>query len=96
MRPSSAIAVAHATAIVRSDLRLTEENFGSILTDLAKRLYPPPNTAAQIAAVLDCSVRNVELCLSGRQNWSGDAVAEFVAEICRRHRMRNLKVRPRD
>lgn len=81
-----------ASGSVRSELRDTEESFGSILTDIAVMLYPPPNTAAKIAADLACSVRSAELCLAGTQKWSGDAVALFVAEIMRRHRMRNFKV----
>jgi hypothetical protein len=92
MRTSSAVARGSATESVRRPLRDTEENFGSILTDIARTLYPPPNTAAQIAAAIGCSVRNAEFCLAGKQDWSGDAVAVFVAEILKRHHMRNVRV----
>lgn len=85
-----------ATEINRSDLHLTEESFGSILSEVVELLYPPPNTPAQLAAKLGCSVRNVELYLSGKQKWSGDAVAFIVAEIMRRHSMRNFRVTKRN
>lgn len=84
-----------ATETVRSDLRDTEGSFGSVITDVAILLYPPPNTAAQIAAELGCSVRNVELYIEGKQKWSGDALALVVSEIMRRHRMRNFRVKAR-
>lgn len=89
----SGTGVAQSVEIVRSEIRDTEESFGSILADVVTLLYPPPNTAAQLAAELDCSVRNVELYLSGKQKWSGDAVAFIVAEIMRRHHMRNFRVK---
>ena len=89
--PSQRLAVL-ATKTRRIELRNPEENFGSILTDIARQLFPAPNTAAKIAAEVGCSPRNIEACLSGSQDWSGDAVAVFVAEICRRHRMRNIRV----
>lgn len=92
MRGVSALRTAASAAIVRRELRDTEESFGPIMSEVARMLYPAPNTAAQIAAELKCSVRNIELCFQGKQNWSGDAIALFVAEICRRHAMRNLKV----
>lgn len=92
MRALSTVPRAGAIVINRKPLRADEENFGSILTDIARMLYPPPKTAAQIAAAIGCTERNAELCLAGKQSWSGDAVAIFVSEICRRHRMRNLKV----
>lgn len=95
MRAVSGQADLAAMQISRSDLRDTEESFGTVLTDIARMLYPAPNTAAQIAVELQCSVRNVELCLSGKQSWSGDAIALFVAEIMRRHRMRNFRVTKR-
>lgn len=71
----------------------TEESF--VLADVVELLYPAPNTAAQLASKLGCSVRNVELYLSGKQKWSGDAVAFIVAEIMRRHHMRNFRVTKR-
>lgn len=84
-----------AVEIDRSELRDTEESFGSILSDIVVLLFPAPNTAAQLAAELGCSVRNVELYMSGKQKWSGDAIAFIVAEIMRRHAMRNFRVTKR-
>ena len=92
MRAASAGEAAQTTEINRSNIRDTEETFGSIFTDIVELLYPPPNTAAQLAAELHCTVRNVELYLSGKQKWSGDAIAFIVAEIMRRHHMRNIKI----
>jgi hypothetical protein len=88
----SAAAFRRAIKTARSDLRDGEESFGSVLTDIAKMLYPPPKTAAQVAAAIGCTERNAELCLAGRQNWSGDAVAVLIAEILKRHGMRNARV----
>lgn len=78
--------------IDRSELRVTEEFFDTVLTDIAVRLWPKPNTAAKIAAAVGCGTRNIELVLQGKQNWSGDAVAVIVGEICRRHHQRNVKI----
>lgn len=88
----SAAAVTRSTENVRNELRLTETDFGDTLKEIVKTLYPPPNTAAQFAAELHCSVRLIELYMQGRQPWSGDAIALIVAEILRRHHMRNFKV----
>lgn len=77
--------------IGRRELREAEENYGSIIGDVARLLWPK-NTAAEIAALVNCSVRNAELALSGRQKWSGDAIAAIVSEILKRHSMRNVKV----
>jgi hypothetical protein len=84
-----------AAEIDRSILSGTEGSFDTILADIVLLLYPPPNTPAQLAAKLGCSVRNVELYMSGKQKWSGDAIAFIVAEIMRRHAMRNFKVTKR-
>ncbi len=89
---SAGSAVQSAKIIRRVSLD-TEESFA--LADVVRLLYPAPNTAAQLAAELDCTVRNIELCLSGKQKWSGDAVAFIVAEIMRRHGARNLKIKSR-
>ncbi len=93
MRALSAGEAARTTEISRRGLQDTEESFA--LADIVELLYPPPNTAAQLASELHCTVRNVELYLSGKQKWSGDAVAFIVAEIMRRHHMRNFKVSKR-
>ena len=96
MRTELALSATQSTKTIRRNLQKPEENFGSILTDIARYLYPPPKTAAQIAAVVGCSERNAELCLSGKQQWSGDAVAVFVTEILHRHKMRNVKIVSRE
>lgn len=83
---------APSAEIDRSELRVTEEFFDHVLTDIAVRLWPKPSTAAKIAAAIGCSPRNIELVLAGRQNWSGDGVAVIVGEICRRHHQRNVRI----
>lgn len=95
MRAVSGARAAQATEIDRNELRDTETDFGEALKDIVKTLYPPPNTAAQFAAELHCSVRLIELYMQGRQPWSGDAIAFIVAEILRRHHMRNFRVTSR-
>lgn len=92
MRAVSAAGAARAAEIVRNELRDTETDFGETLVEIVKKLYPPPNSAAQFAAELHCSVRLIELYFQGKQPWSGDAIAFIVAEILRRHHMRNFKV----
>lgn len=95
MSALSRASVALSPEIIRSQLRDTEMDFGEVLNALARKLYPPPNTAAQIAAELPCSVRLIELYFEGKQQWSGEAVAFLVSEILRRHRMRNFKIKAR-
>ncbi len=65
-----------------------------VLRGLAIYLWPA-NTAAHLAAELDCSVRTVERYLEGSRDWSSDALAAMVGEIMRRRKMRNLKVSAR-
>lgn len=91
----SSASAGSAAEIDRSILSDTEGSFDTIIADVVLLLYPPPNTPAQLAAELGCSVRNVELYMSGRQKWSGDAIAFIVAEIMRRHGARNLKITKR-
>jgi hypothetical protein len=83
-----------AREIDRSEVRITEETFGAGVSDVAKLLWPK-RTAAHVASLAGCSVRNVEFYLSGEQKWSGDALAVIVEEICRRNRMRNVRVTAR-
>lgn len=80
--------------IDRREIRSAEENFGSVIGDIARMLWPK-GTAAEVASRADCSTRNVEFYLSGEQKWSGDALAIIVEEILKRNRMRNVKVRAR-
>jgi hypothetical protein len=92
MRAVQQLEVANARKIDRREIRDTEESFGSIIGDVARLLWPK-GTAAEVAALVGCSVRNAELYLSGSQKWSGDALAAIVAEILKRHAMRNVKVK---
>ena len=92
MRGLSQAASARSIQTARRVFSLGEESYGSVLTDIAIMLWPPPKTAAQVASAIGCGERNAELCLAGKQNWSGDAVAAIVAEILKRHGMRNAKV----
>lgn len=94
MRGVSALRAAASVAIARTEVRDGEQSFGSIFADLARLLYPE-KTAAHVAALIGCSERAAEFYLAGDREWSGDAVAEVVAEILRRHKMRNVKVRAR-
>lgn len=80
--------------IDRREFRDTEESFGSVIGDVARLLWPK-GTAAEVAALADCTVRNAEMYLSGQQKWSGDAIAVIVAEILKRHKMRNVRIRGR-
>ena len=72
-----------------------EQSFGSILADVARLLWPH-KTAAHVAAIVGCSERAAEFYLAGDREWSGDALAAIVAEILKRHHMRNVKVISRD
>lgn len=84
MRAISQSEVAGAIEIDRRQLRSTEESFASVIGAVARLLWPK-GTAAEVAALVGCSVRNAELYLSGTQKWSGDALAVIFAEILRRH-----------
>jgi hypothetical protein len=71
----------------RTDVQLSEQLFGDVLSEIASSLWPD-NTAANVAAAAGCSVRAVEYYLAGQRDWSGDALAAIVAEIMSRHKMR--------
>lgn len=81
----------------RPVVRQDEQLFGDVLSEIATTLWPD-NTAANIAASADCSVRAAEYYLGGQRDWSGDAIAAIVSEILKRHKMRNVRVakRPSD
>lgn len=83
-----------AIEISRASVRDPEQSFGSILSDVARLLWPK-NTAPHVASIVGCSVRAAEMYLAGDREWSGDALAAIVAEILKRHAMRNVKVIPR-
>lgn len=69
----------------------TDQTVENVLADIAKTLWPE-NTAPHLAALADCEVRSIERYIEGSRRWSGDAIAAIVAEILKRHRMRNAKV----
>lgn len=91
MRGVSGAVVAQATEIVRPDGRVTDQMVGDVLADVAYALWPE-NTAPNLAKEAGCTVRAAERYLGGQRDWSGDAIAAIVAEIMRRHAMRNFKV----
>jgi len=86
--------VESARETVRPVDRETDQMVGSVLADIAYTLWPS-NTAPAIAALCGCSVRAAERYLGGQREWSGDAIAIIVAEILRRHSMRNVKIVPK-
>jgi hypothetical protein len=94
MHGTSSVPRREHTKIDRRQFRDTEENFASVIGDVARLLWPK-GTAAEIAALAGCTVRNAEMYLSGQQKWSGDALAAIVAEILRRHSLRNIKITKR-
>jgi hypothetical protein len=82
------------TETVRQVCPPTDIFVGDVLSDIAKRILWPENTAANLAALCGCSVRQAERYIGGR-DWSGDAVAALIQEITRRHSMRNVKILPK-
>ena len=92
MQTASGLALARATKTARTGVQADEQSFAPIIADIARMLWPPPKTAAQVAAAIGCSERAAEFYLAGDREWSGDAIAIIVAEILRRHHMRNAKV----
>ena len=91
MRTVSVGEAARTIESVRPDGRDTDQTVGNVLADIAKTLWPK-NTAPNLAVVANCEVRSAERYLEGSRAWSGDAIAAIVAEIMRRHHMRNFKV----
>lgn len=76
----------------RPNGRDTDQMVEDVLSDIARALWPNC-TAANIASRAKCTVRAAERYLEGSRDWSGDAIAAIVAEIMRRHSMRNFKVK---
>jgi hypothetical protein len=68
---------------------------GDVLSDIARTLWPS-KTAENIASCCRCSVRAAERYLEGSREWSGAALAALIAEILKRHQMRNFRVEARD
>lgn len=95
MRALSAVPKSEPTETDRQDWRETDTSVGEVLSDIAKRVLWPENTAPSLAAVCGCSVRQAERFLGGRCEFSGPAIAAIVSEILKRHSMRNVKVRAR-
>lgn len=91
MRAVSTVPRSEQIESSRPNGRDTDQMVGDVLSDVATRLWPT-NTAANIAAECGCSVRAAERYLGGQREWSGDAIAVIVAEILKRHRMRNVRV----
>jgi len=91
MRSVSEAARVASPETTRTAVRSDEQLFGSILGDVARLLWPT-KTAAHVAALIGCSERAAEMYLAGDRDWSGDAMAVLIGEICKRHGMRNLKL----
>lgn len=95
MGSTSVVPRSEHTEIDRQVWRDTDTSDGDVLSDIAKRLLWTENTAPKLAAAAGCSTRMAERYLGGHCEWSGDAIAAIVAEILSRHKMRNVKIRPR-
>lgn len=95
MRTDLQVAVRHATAIARPLGRGSDQMVGDVLSDIARMLWPH-KTAENIATEARCTVRAAERYLEGSRDWSPDALAAIMAEILRRHQLRNFRVEPRD
>lgn len=95
MRTSTAAVAAASRETVRTHVQSaspSEQSF--VLADVARLLWPK-NTAAHVASIVGCSVRAAEMYLAGDREWSGDALAALIAEILKRHGMRNVRVKAR-
>lgn len=100
MGKACAIALGGNSEIVRHNRREAGTSVGDILSDIAKRILWPENTAPCLASAVEkaggkCSVRQAERYLGGHCEWSGDAVAAIVGEILRRRGTRNVRVMAR-
>lgn len=91
MRASSPAFRNRNIEITRTAVQEDEQLFGDVLKEIAEKLWPE-NTAASLAAEAGCSERAVEYYFSGGRDWSGDAITALVAEILKRHKMRNVKI----
>jgi len=67
---------------------------GDVLTGIVWHLWGEC-APAKLAAIIKCDPRTVERYMEGARDWSGDALAAVVAEILRRHSMRNFKIVPK-
>lgn len=91
MRTASQRVIPQATETARTVVQQPEQSFGSILSDVSRLLWPA-KTAAHVAALVGCSERAAEFYLAGHREWSGDAIAAIIAEVLKRHHMRNVRV----
>ena len=91
MRAVSSAALAPSIETDRTEIRPPEQMFGSILGDVARLLWPA-KTAAHLASAAGCGERVAEMYLASYRDWSGDAVTAIMAEILRRHAIRNLRI----
>lgn len=79
----------------RQICRETDKAVGdAVLSDIAKLILWPQNTAPALAHACGCSVRMAERYLGGQCEWSGNATAAVIAEILNRRAMRNFKIVP--
>lgn len=74
-----------------ADIDLPLRRNSSVLSEIAKLLWPT-KAAAELAALVGCTERAAEHWLGGTHDWSGDAVTTLMAEILKRHSMRNFRV----
>ena len=88
-------AFARAIESVRPLGRHPDQMVGDVLSDIARTLWPS-KTAENIATCCRCTVRAAERYLAGDREWSGDALASLIAEIMRRHQLRNFRIEARD
>ena len=95
MRTELAVSARQSIKTARTADSISDQTFGSVLGDVARVLWPS-KTAAHIAALIGCSERAAEFYLANQRAWSGDAVAAIVAEVLRRHSMRNVKIVSRE
>ena len=83
-----------AREIDRPDGPATDRMVGDVLTGIVWHLWGEC-APAKLAAIIKCDPRTVERYMEGARDWSGDALAAVVAEILRRHSMRNFKIVPK-
>jgi hypothetical protein len=95
MGTSLSVASTRAIESARPVGRLTDHLAGDVLSEIARTLWPT-KTAEHVASCASCTVRAAERYLAGDREWSSDALAAIVAEILKRHSMRNVRVVSRD
>lgn len=91
MGQSSGVAVARAIETGWPHGQGHDHLVSDVLSDIARTLWPH-KTAEHVAVCCGCTVRAAARYLSGDREWSGDALAGLMAEILKRHAMRNVRV----